>query len=91
MAALKWISARDAPVEIPRQVYDHKLYYVNREYHVDPSAMEAVCIPGGYANASIVYIFYPDSRLDHRILMIMRRENNKRKLFVVFFAFDLLI
>ncbi|KZT32412.1 hypothetical protein SISSUDRAFT_1028503 [Sistotremastrum suecicum HHB10207 ss-3] len=75
-AAIKWLSVLPDPVIVPKQVHDPKMRYTNCEYIVDPAIMEKVDFPGGYANASMIYLFHPDYRMEHRTLLIWKREHN---------------
>ncbi|KZS91698.1 hypothetical protein SISNIDRAFT_413834 [Sistotremastrum niveocremeum HHB9708] len=75
-AAIKWLSSLPDSVIVPKQVHDPKMRYTNCEYIVDPAIMEKVDFPGGYANASMIYLFHPDYRMEHRTLLIWKREQN---------------
>lgn len=75
-AGLKWVSSIDKPLNIPKPSYDPKVYYTTAEFHVDPKSMENVAIPGGWKNARAIYNYLPDSRMDRRTLLCMKREDN---------------
>lgn len=86
-AAIKWLSVLPDPVIVPKQVHDPKMRYTNCEYIVDPAIMEKVDFPGGYANASMIYLFHPDYRMEHRTLLIWKREHNAREPSVLIWIF----
>ncbi|KZT41427.1 hypothetical protein SISSUDRAFT_981801 [Sistotremastrum suecicum HHB10207 ss-3] len=76
LAALKWVSTPAKPLKVPKDVYDPKMYYTTCEYNIEPAKFEKVHFPGGFANASVIYNFLPDSRMERRVLLVFKRENN---------------
>jgi hypothetical protein len=73
------------PLHIPKVTYDPKMYYTTVEYRVDPQVMAKVPIPGGWENARAIYNYLPDSRMDRRTLLCMKREDHTRALLIPIF------
>ncbi|KZS95627.1 hypothetical protein SISNIDRAFT_408595 [Sistotremastrum niveocremeum HHB9708] len=83
MAGLKWINAPDKSLQVPKDVYDPQMHYTTCEFEVDPAIMEKVEFPGGYINARAFYVGLPDSRIERRTMLMFRRENSTRKLYLI--------
>ncbi|KZT32113.1 hypothetical protein SISSUDRAFT_584852 [Sistotremastrum suecicum HHB10207 ss-3] len=75
-AGLKWITAVDKSPQVSKDVYDPKMHYTTCEFEVDPAIMEKVDFPGGYSNGRALYVGVPDSRIEHRTMLMFRREHN---------------
>ncbi|KZT32362.1 hypothetical protein SISSUDRAFT_1066990 [Sistotremastrum suecicum HHB10207 ss-3] len=75
-AGLKWITAVDKSLQVSKDVYDPKMHYTTCEFQVDPSIMEKVEFPGGYSSGRALYVGVPDSRIEHRTMLMFRREHN---------------
>ncbi|KZT32359.1 hypothetical protein SISSUDRAFT_1133201 [Sistotremastrum suecicum HHB10207 ss-3] len=77
-AGLKWITNSTNPCKIAKDVYNPKICYTTCIFDVEPSLMDKLQIPGGYANARTIFTrnSHPRMKHDPRSLYIIKREHN---------------
>ncbi|KAF8524139.1 hypothetical protein BU17DRAFT_43208 [Hysterangium stoloniferum] len=83
LAGLRWLKAlapaSDKSLESLKTTYNPKMSYTTCEFYVDPillHPLKALGVPADYETAGVLYLYFPDSALDNKCLIIARREGN---------------